>query len=466
MTLLTATDRPLPHNLDAERAVLGCMLLNPRDVIDHARAKLGFPGAWHNPAHQVAFDHALQIFDACPKVRTVDLLMLTDSLEKAGMLELVGGVSYLSTLMSAAPTAANYRQYVSQVQEAALKRAAIRVAANAIEAGYDSETDAGELLATTAIELSKLSSLDKPDTLSTARDIMPEVVQRLDALQRGEEGAVGLSTGFRDLVNLMPLRRGEMIVVAARPSVGKTAFATNIATYQAVDCDPPNPVGIFSLEMQKALLVGRMVNALASVSDQDIRNGAVSASRWQEIQAAAQRIAAAPLYIDDASGLTVEDIRARARRMVREYGVRLIIVDYLQLLRETRAKGDGNRNREEKVRQMSGGCKEMAKELNVPVMVLAQLNRQSEAGNRKPRKSDLRESGAIEQDADIVALLHHDGGGVVEVIVDKHRNGPCGDRKLLFIPQFTRFEDHSGVVDSDVPADMDRGRMPYAESDF
>jgi len=288
-----------------------------------------------------------------------------------------------------------------------------------------------------------------------------KAVEHMEKLSSQDADSRGLQTGFTDLDKLITgLKPGDMIVLAARPSIGKTAFALNIVANVALGKSRA-PVGVFSLEMSTESLVLRLLCSLAQISLGDIRDRAISTARWAELLRAAGQLKEAPIYIDDSGDLDVLELRTKGRRMVREHGVKFLVIDYLQLLKAV--GGNRNTTRENEVSQMSGRIKGLAKELGVPIMVLAQLNRQAEQPGQRPRLSHLRESGAIEQDADIVAMLHRDpelettkgsiGEGTdAELIIAKHRNGPTGIVPLTFLSQYTRFADRSPVADADVPA--------------
>jgi replicative DNA helicase len=459
---LLVGDRPLPHNDDAEVAVLGAVLLDPQAALDVAASRLGFPGSFHNPAHQTVFDLLLELSNSGSR-GGIDLVTLADALDKRGMLDQVGGPAYLGRLMGSVPSAANIEQYVSIVHEHALLRRLVRAGADIVEACYSGEGSTREVIDRIETEIMGITSLGRRDEAVPVGAVVIKAIEMLDKLHRRDSSVMGLQTGYPDLDSIIGgLRGGEMFVLAARPSIGKTALALNMVSNVTLR-DDPAPTCIFSLEMSTELLVLRLLCSLARVNLGDIRDGALSPSRWQEIMTQGQRLREAPIFIDDTGGLDIVELRARARRMWREHGIRLIVIDYLQLL-----KGTGlNRNttRENEVSQISGGIKNLAKELDIPVVVLAQLNRQAAQQGALPRLSHLRESGAIEQDADVVALLHReretekDGAGAggtregmeAKIVVAKHRNGPTGIVNLTFLPQFTRFESQSMIQESDVP---------------
>jgi replicative DNA helicase len=290
-------------------------------------------------------------------------------------------------------------------------------------------------------------------------DCIMGAVDYMEKLHRHDESAIGIQTGYDDLDRCITgLQAGEMFVLAARPSIGKTALALNIAANMALRQEDPVPVGIFSLEMSRELLTLRLLCSEARVNLADIREGAVSRARWTEITEAAGRFREAPICIDDTGNLDIVEMRAKARRMVQKFGTRVFVVDYLQLMKSSAGP---NATRENEVAKNSMGIKSLAKELGVPIVVLAQLNRQAEQPGQRPRLSHLRESGAIEQDADVVALLHRERAAEpgeddnremeAELIIAKHRNGPTGTVPLTFLKQYTRFESRARFGDADVP---------------
>ena len=459
-TEIRTIDRPLPHNDEAEVAVLGSMLIDPAVAIDTAASKLNFDGSFYSPQHQQIFRTLLQL--GGEKSRgSIDLITLSDALERAGHLDEVGGRSYLNVIMNSVPTAANIEQYVDIVHQNAILRRLIRASAEIVEHCYDPSGTVEELLDDVEQRVFQVTSLNSSESQTlVVGELILEAINYLDQLHSKDKSVLGIQTGYDDLDRLITgLRAGEMMVLAARPSIGKTALALNIA--ENIALGPQNtPIGIFSLEMSADLLVLRLLCSRARVSISDIREGALSNARWQEIMEAGQLLKRAPVYIDDSGGLDIMELRARARRMKRESDIKLLIIDYLQLVRTS----DLNRNatRENEVARISGRLKSLAKELSVPVVVLAQLNRQAEQAGQRPKLGHLRESGAIEQDADLVALLHREReldnergsmseGMDAELIIAKHRNGPTGIVPLTFFPAYTRFENRARIADEDVP---------------
>ena len=454
-------DRPLPHNAEAEAAVLGSIMLEPATTIDVAGAKLNFEASFYNPANQEVFAALMRLASERPR-SSIDLITLSDALRKAGRLEAVGGQTYLGELMYSVPTAANIEQYVEIVHQSAVLRRLIRVTVDVMGRCFDPQDDVDELLDDIEREVLEVTGLGAGAGIRPVSELMLGAINYLDKLHSGDQDVLGLQTGYEDLDALLTgLRPGEMTVLAARPSIGKTAFALNIVLNLALR-EKPAPVGFFSLEMSAELLVLRLLCSHARVGLSDIRDGALSQARWQTITEAGQRLRQSAIYIDDTGGLDIIELRAKARRMKREYDIQLLVIDYLQLLR---ANVGRNATRENEVARMSGGIKTLAKELSIPIMVLAQLNRQAEQQGQRPRLSHLRESGAIEQDADVVALLHRERevesatasgaspvreGMEAELIIAKHRNGPTGIVPLTFIPAYTRFESRSRYSDEEV----------------
>ena len=458
---LLAGDRMLPNSPSAEMAVLGCMLLEPA-CIDAVSGKLKLPGCFFNPAHQQLFELLVRLANEKPR-DAIDLITVADALRAAGLLEKVGGHAGLTQMMNMVPSAANVEQYVGIVRDNAILRRLVQTGAEIAARAYDPQESVPALIDRIETEIFSVAKLQGTGELVPVRDLINDAIHYLDKLNAKDPTILGLQTGYADLDRLITgLRAGEMFVLAARPSVGKTALALNIATNIALRSSgnsAPKAVGIFSLEMSAHLLVVRLLCSLARVNIGDIRDAALSNARWNEVMDAAHRIHSAPLFIDDSGDLDILELRAKARRLKQKEDISLLIIDYLQLLKP--AGQNRNSTRENDVSQISGGIKSLAKELNIPIIVLAQLNRQAEQTD-KPRLAHLRESGAIEQDADVVALLHRERGieatpGDIhegtdaELILAKHRNGPTGIVRLTFIPAYTQFKDRSPVSDRDVP---------------
>jgi len=434
---MTLTDQPLPNNIDAERAVLAAILTDADACLDDVAPLLAVEGAFYALHHGLIWAAAFALHTAGDPV---DLVTVTDKLRDTGHLEEAGGWSAVTDLATSGRSARNAVKYARIIHAAATKRALIRTAYDLAAEAWTGESTALELIERGTREMDNLAATGVRDNVRSTHAIMPEVVEHFDALHGGNEEAAGLTVGWPDLDRYMPLRPAEMIVVAARPSVGKTAFACNVTTHQAIHHG--HPVGIISLEMDAMRLTARMVTSITGIPEDDIRDGALSVSRWAAITQAAKAVADAPILIDDTPDLGVLDIRTVARKMHRRHGIRLLIIDYLQYVKVDRKVF---RNRQEAVADVSWQLKALSKQLHIPVMVLAQLNREAD---ERPKMSHLRESGAIEQDADIIALLWDRGTEAdanaeafpVDVIVAKHRNGATGTANLQFRPKAVRFE--------------------------
>jgi replicative DNA helicase len=412
-------DKVPPHNLEAEMAVLGAMMQSTDATglcVQHLDAD-----CFYRPEHGALFSALAAMFDAN---HAVDWVTLKEELAQRGDLESVGGGDYLITLVDSVPTVANAEYYARVVKEKALLRGLIQAAAEIIR---DAHTMG-----------------DPVDNILDVRTILADVMQKVDLV--GKRAITGVATGLTDLDDkTRGLQAGELIILAARPSVGKSALALNIAEYVAVDAE--QPVAFFSLEMSKSELVLRLLSSRAEVDGQRLRKGDVPVEKARLIvQKVVPYISSKPFYIDDTPALRVIDLRAKCRRLLARYNVKLVIVDYLQLM-----SSPGAENRQVEVSNISRGLKALARELNLPVLAVAQLRRESEE-HKRPRLSDLRESGALEQDADVVLLLHREAmrhahgtpeyreaEGQAELIIAKQRNGPTDMLRLTWQRQFTRF---------------------------
>jgi len=446
---MMTTDRPWPCDLEAERALLGSVMLDPwrfGDLCETISA-----ASFHAPAHATVWDAIGTIAGRTP----VDLISLTDCLGRAGQLEGIGGQAYLLTLLNSVPTSANAGRYARIVDQHHSARTAIKIASELENACFSGDETAGVIDAA----MEQLNALQHTrnaasGTFETYRDLMPGVIDHIQALQDDDTSVLGITTGFACMDHFFRLRKGEMIVLAARPSIGKSALMANMARAQS---KAGIPVGIFSYEMSSQSLALRAVFSESGVNPKDCERGLLSPGAWDELKNACVDLANAKIYIDSRKG-DIMQLRARARRMVAKHDVQCIYVDYLQLIPELKA-GRG-RTRENAVADLSRRIKELASEIQVPIVVLSQLNREAEGDGKKsetvensrPRLKHLRESGAIEQDADIVALLHRLRNGTVsELLVEKHRNGPTGIVPLLWEAAYTRFVPRSRMADSDVP---------------
>jgi replicative DNA helicase len=471
--------RPLPYALEAEMALLGSLMLDPR-VLPDVVAIIPGPEAFYDEQHGVLWSALLAMYDTDP---AADLVSLLARLGADGRLDDVGGPEYIGKLAEEVPSAAGAQRYARIVADRYQRRQLIEVGDQIIFASMT----AGELEDTEALidaaEARVLSVRREADTGAGKAESLADLLQQeVERLNHGAGATLAIPTGFYDLDKITAggLHLGEMTVLAARPSMGKTALALNLAEQIARGGVSPDlaergsvPVGIFSMEMGKAAIVQRMLSAFSGVDSQRMREGKLSASDLASTTGHADQLATVPILIDDTPALSVLNLRTRARRMVAQHGVRVILIDYMQLMNATVSRGD---NRQVEVSAISSGIKALARELNVPVVVLSQLNRASEQreGNR-PRMSDLRESGSIEQDADVVLLLHRedyyhasdqdwaennpDRVGVADLIIAKQRNGPTGMVSLGWDARTTRFRNHAAYERAGAPVETRQGSL-------
>jgi replicative DNA helicase len=457
----TNADRLPPHDLQMEMGVLGCCLLDPNQCLGECVEKLKDDGkmGFYDLRHQTIYEMLTEMYNA----RTpIDLITLQQNLKDRQLLERVGGIAYLSQLQDVVPSAANLAYYLGIVREKYLLRRLIQTCSGVVSRIYDYEGDVEQLLDEVEKDILHVNESREQNETKDVKKLVGEAIETIEHFFNRKGELSGLATGFTDLDKMTDgLHGGEMIIVAARPSMGKTSLAMNIAEHVALNLKLP--VGVFSLEMSASSLILRMLCSLARVNMRSIRDGFMSEADFPRLTTASGQLAAAKLLIDDTAGLSILQLRARARRMYQQHGVRLFVIDYLQLLNSTARRAQENRQQE--IADISSGIKALAKELNVPVIVLSQLNRELEKDkSRKPRLSDLRESGSIEQDADLVGLLYKPDAGdeedapeesegvAVNFLVAKQRNGPTGDVNLTFLKPFTRFESRSKFSDDDVPA--------------
>ncbi|MVP00739.1 MULTISPECIES: replicative DNA helicase [Paenibacillus] len=431
-------DRVPPQNIEAEQAVLGAILLDSDSLIT-AMERMG-PDDFYRSSHQRIFESMIELAE---EDEPVDLVTLTARLQNKQLLEEIGGVAYLSELANAVPTAANIDYYAAIVEEKSMLRRLIRTATQIVSDGYASAEDVGLMLSDAESRILEISQRRNSNGFISIRDVLMDVFERVEFLYSHKGGSTGIPSGFNDLDKMTSgFQRSDLIIVAARPSVGKTAFALNIA--QNVGVRAKETVAIFSLEMGAAQLVQRMICAEANVDATRMRSGFLEGDDWEKLTMAIGSLSEADIYIDDSPSVTVTDIRAKCRRLKQERGLGMILIDYLQLI-QGRGKGD---NRQQEVSEISRTLKQIARELNVPVIALSQLSRGVEQRqDKRPMMSDLRESGSIEQDADIVAFLYRDDyydkesekKNIIEIIIAKQRNGPVGTVELAFLKNFNKF---------------------------
>jgi len=432
--------RSAPWSNDAEQAVLGAMLLDQDASL--SAAQLLTDDMFYREAHRRLF----RAMVALTERRTViDHITLRDELIRRGELDSIGGYDYVAELADSVPTAANLEYHAKIVREKAILRKLIETATGIITEAYDGHTTASELLDAAESRIFTVSQQRSEEGFARLKEMLWPTMERIETLQKSGKAITGVPSGFTDLDNLTSgFQGGELVIVAARPSMGKTAFVLNIATHAAVE---QHGVAIFSLEMSKESLVQRMLTAEARVDSQLVRRGMLRDFDFTKLARAAGVLQQCPVWIDDTPALTLLEMRSKARRLKAENDVRLIIVDYLQLMRSP----EYSDNRVQEISDISRSLKGLAKELGVPVVALSQLSRASEqrGGERKPILSDLRDSGAIEQDADVVMFIHRpeyydredeSKRGLAEIMLAKHRNGPTGDVHLRFNREYTRFD--------------------------
>lgn len=456
-------DRLPPHSIEAEQGVLGCLLLSPNDCIGQCIEKMK-PGAevFYDLRHRELYSTLIEMFD---DKHAIDQLTVAQRLKDRGQLDSMGGLGYLASLPDMVPSAANMEYYVEIVWEKYLLRKMLHTCTDIASRVYEFEGEIDALLDEAEKDILKISESRVEGQTLTMKELVNSAINKIEEFHQNQGQLTGIGTGFTDLDKMTTgLHEGEMVVIAARPSVGKTSLAMNIAEYVALE--QKQPVGVFSLEMTAESLVLRMLCSRARVNMRKIRDGFLAERDFPKLTGTAGKLTSAPLFIDDSSGLSVLQLRAKARRMWQQYGIKLFVIDYLQLLHSTSKRSE---NRQQEIAEISGGIKALAKELKVPVIVLAQLNRDLEkrGPGERPRLSDLRESGSIEQDADLVCLLYRESKKEAEeegsefeqdaisvkLFVAKQRNGPVGEVDLTFLKSITRFESAARVDAADVPAE-------------
>lgn len=428
-----------PQNIDAEKSLLGAVLIDEEtlaDISEHVTTK-----DFYEKRHAIIYGGMMRLYE---KHKPVDLLTLTDELKRKDEIEIVGGSAYLTELTNYVPTSAHAEAYAELVAQKAVRRRLIKASGEISELGYNEDTTTQELLEKAEAELFSVSDQSLKQDLVSIESILTESFDRMEELHRNKGTLRGVRTGYRDLDNMTAgLQRSDLIILAARPAMGKTTLVTNLAYNVATIAK--QPVLFFSLEMSKEQLVDRMLADASGVDAWNIRTGNLSDDDFSKLSEAMGEMAEAPIYIDDTPGVSVLEMRTKARRAAHEQPLGLIIVDYLQLMQGS-GRSDGNRVQE--VSEISRGLKLIARELNVPVIALSQLSRSVESRSPQiPQLADLRESGSIEQDADIVMFIYREAyynpeterENITDLIIAKHRNGPTGKIELYFHPERLRF---------------------------
>ncbi len=433
-----------PQAIEAEQAVLGAILLDDR-AMDTA-VEILETESFYNIAHQEIFEAMKELYN---RENPIDIITLADELDRRGKLESIGGRSYLADLSTSVATAANVEHYCDIVLEKTNLRELINATTDIAKRCYDEQDDVKVLLDSAESTVFTIAQKKFRKVATPLKELLPSTFEAIEQFHQRAGTVTGIPTGFEGIDEMTSgLQDSDLIVVAGRPSMGKTSLALCIALNAAVIYK--YPVAIFSLETSKEQLAMRLLCSQARISSHHMRTGRLSDEEWAKLSIGAGPLADAPVYVDDSSTLTVLELRAKARRLKRKYDIKLVVVDYLQLMRGHRTA----ESRQQEISMISQGLKALAKELNVPVLAISQLSRKTEERpGKRPELADLRESGSIEQDADLVMMVyrpefygeknfpdHSEAEGIAEIRILKHRNGPTGDRKLVFLKEFARFE--------------------------
>lgn len=428
-------ERVPPQNIEAEEAVIGSMLIEQNAVI--SALEILKPEDFYKENHRIIFR---QIAEMADKLEAVDLVTLAENLKNAGHLEKIGGAAELARLANFVPTAANVEYYARIVAEKSVLRRLIAASTEIAASAYDSQYEVDEILDKAEETIFQISQGRTTQGYVHLKDVLVETMEKLEYLASHQGNVVGLSSGFSDLDSITSgFQPSDLIILAARPSVGKTSLGLNIARNIAIreDCS----VAVFSLEMSREQVAQRLLCSESAINSQKLRNGFLSDDEWRRLSIGLGRLGEAKIFIDDTPGISVMELRAKARRIKAEHGLGLVVVDYLQLMRTRKQE-----NRQQEISEISRSLKSLARELDVPIIAMSQLSRAVEQRqDRRPVLSDLRESGAIEQDADVVMFLYTEPeleqNNLIELIVAKQRNGPTGNLKLFFSREICRFGD-------------------------
>lgn len=438
MEELMLTGKLPPHSKEAEQAVLGAILLDQDKLIlvgDFIKAD-----DFYFRNHEIIYDAMVDLYD---RATPIDTVTVHQYLSDKNLLDEAGGAVYLADLGNNVPFLENIEHYGRIIEEKSILRKLIQAATTIAQTGYSGDNEVAELLDSAERKIFEVSQRKVGKAFAQIKDVLPETVDRIEKLSKERGKVTGIPTGYSELDRMTSgFQKSDLIIIAARPSVGKTAFALNIA--QNIGVHTEETVAIFSLEMSKEQLVQRMLSAESHVDSQRLRTGQLLDDEWPRLTQGMSQLSKAKIFIDDSAMMTVMEMRAKLRRLQSEHGLGIVIIDYLQLMHSHRR----SENRQQEISEISRGLKALARELNVPVIALSQLSRSIEQrSNKKPLLSDIRESGSIEQDADIVGFLSREDyqndeaeeNKIVEVIIAKHRNGPIGEIKLLFLKEINRF---------------------------
>jgi len=435
----TRPARVPPQSVEAEESVIGAILLSA-DAANQVMDKL-VPEDFYVPANQSIFEAILNLYNAN---QPIDAITVSEALRRSGELERVGGISYVTGLINTVPSASNVEYYAAIVEEHSLRRNLMHAGALVHDLALQIDTDVIEVIDRAEQRVLAVAERRVGNTMIAVGPLLQMALEQIELLEAHGSEVTGLSTGFRDLdKKLAGLQKANLLIIASRPSMGKSALAANIATNVA---QAGNTVALFSLEMSKEEVVQRILCSVGRVDSMKLRSGQLGPNLWPKVVDAASRIYKAPIFVDDSSVATVTDIRAKCRRLQRKHGLSLVVVDYLQLM-----QGTTRENRQQEISEISRGLKNLARELSVPIVAASQLNRSLEAReDKRPRLADLRESGALEQDADVVMFIYRheyyhpedlEKKGMAEIHIAKHRAGATGLVEMTFLPEFTRFAD-------------------------
>jgi len=445
-----------PHSIEAEQSLLGGLLID-NEALDKV-AEVVSVSDFYRQDHQIIYQHIHQLIE---RSQPADIVTVGESLESNAELNTVGGLEYLGLLAENTPTAANIRGYAQIVRERSIMRNLVQVGTEIVDSALSPQgRDAQQLLDESESKIFQIAEAGKNDRIgfTDIKELLPQVAERIDQLfQRDNPSDVtGVPTGYKDLDMMTSgLQPGDLVIIAGRPSMGKTSLALNIAEYVAIDTGLP--AAIFSMEMASTQLVSRLIGSVGKLNQHKMRTGQLDDNDWEKLSYALGQLNEAPIFIDEGSALNPYEVRARARRLHKQCGkLGLVVIDYLQLM----GTAGSSENRATEISEISRSLKSLAKELNVPVVALSQLNRSVEQRpDKRPVMSDLRESGAIEQDADVIMFIYRDevynpetpDKGVAEIILAKQRNGPVGRVKLTFLGEFTKFENYANPVGYEIP---------------
>ncbi len=474
LPLATEMGKVPPQAVDMEQAVLGAMMLDKHAVTD--TIDILSADSFYDPKHQYIFAAIRDLFGTS---NPIDLLTVTQRLKEKGELEAAGNVVYISSLTQRVASSAHIEYHARIIAQKYIQREIIRMCAETLKDAYDETTDVFDLLNKAEGQLFGIAENNMKKSVNTMSTVVTEAIREIEAAAKNSDGLSGVPTGFRKLDEVTSgWQKSDMIVIAARPAMGKTAFVLSMARNTAVDFNMG--VAVFSLEMSAVQLVKRLIASESRISAEKLRKGQLADHEFHQLHSRVEKLAKAPIFIDDTPGLSVFDLRAKCRRLKLQYDIQMVIIDYLQLMSAGSSKGG---NREQEISTISRSIKEIAKELNIPIIALSQLSRSVETrgGDKRPVLSDLRESGAIEQDADIVSFLYRpeyyglmeaeDGSsnqGVGEVIIAKHRNGALETVRMRFVGQFARFEnfeDETNFNEDFNPTSLNSGMTRNASFD-